>query len=118
MPDSLQEKIHNFLEDSRLLSPKRHELLLALRAEFQNAKFGFSEGFKYGGITYNLNGELVAGIFSYKGHVSIEFSNGAEFTDPHNVLEGGGKHRRHIKITTPEDIGNKALAEYIQQLGK
>lgn len=118
MSDSLQEKIHNFLEDSRLLSPKRHELLLALRAEFQNAKLGLSEGFKYGGITYNLNGELVAGIFSYKGHVSIEFSNGAEFTDPHGVLEGGGKHRRHIKIAQLEDIKNKAVAEYIQQLGE
>lgn len=34
--------------------------------------------------------------------------------DPHGVLEGGGKLRRHIKLRALQDIADRHVAEYVQ----
>ncbi len=43
------------------------------------------------------------------------FSHDANLSDPHGFLEGGGKHRLHIKIGEFTDIDKKSVASYIQQ---
>jgi len=111
----MEGKIQTFLEDAKIISAERFEIICAIRDAFLQANLGFAEGFKYGGITFNVSGELIAGIFSYKKHVSIEFSHGADFSDPHDVLEGSGMHRRHIKINSLSDIETKSVISYIQQ---
>jgi hypothetical protein len=73
------------------------------------------ESIKYGGLTYSIDKELISGIFSYKQHVSIEFGRGCDFPDPQGVLEGGGKYRRHIKISALQEIKDKCVAFYIQE---
>ncbi len=51
----------------------------------------------YGGIvielTANDSKSRVGGIYSYAGHVSLEFTRGASFKDPNKILEGSGKKR-------------------------
>ena len=111
----MQEKIQTFLDEAKTISAERYEIIRTIRDAFLNADFGFTEGFKYGGTTYNISDELIGGIYSYKEHVSIEFSHGANFSDPHSVLEGNGKHRRHIKIKEFSDIEKKFVSSYIQQ---
>jgi hypothetical protein len=73
----------------------------------------------YGGIVFEKepgnHGTLVCGHFVYKNHVSLEFSKGAEFSDPDNVLEGKGKYRRHIKLTEPSQIREKSVRSYVEQ---
>jgi len=64
---------------------------------------------------FSLEGEI-AGIFSYKNHVSLEFSRGHELSDPEQILEGNGKFRRHIKLQTFEQIKEKQLKFFIAQL--
>lgn len=54
-----------------------------------------------------------SGVFSYTRHVSLEFPEGASLPDPHQVLEGGGKHRRHIKLRATKDIAEKQVREYV-----
>ena len=76
------------------------------------------EGIKYGGLVFNLSNQLVAGIFSYKNHISIEFGNGAEFSDPSGLLEGKGKMRRHFKIVESADLDDKKAAFFIKQVMK
>ncbi|MBA3595351.1 MAG: DUF1801 domain-containing protein [Polaromonas sp.] len=53
------------------------------------------------------------GIFSYTKHVSLEFSEGAALPDKFKVLEGEGKFRRHIKLSSIEDVSEKYVREYL-----
>jgi len=73
----------------------------------------------YGGIVFErepgVHKTMVCGHFVYKNHVSLEFGNGYTFSDPHSVLEGKGKYRRHIKLKSPGDIYSKSVREMIEQ---
>ena len=44
----------------------------------------------------------------------MEFGHGAEMADPHGLLEGKGKGRRHLKLHTLEDVENKHLIDYLR----
>lgn len=72
---------------------------------------------KYGGLVIESSPGRTAtqfcGIFAYKKHVSLEFSNGAHLTDHEKVLEGEGKYRRHIKLRELSDIGEKRCKDYL-----
>jgi len=73
----------------------------------------------YGGIVFErepgVHKTMVCGHFVYKNHVSIEFGDGYRFSDPESVLEGKGKYRRHIKLTSIDDIAAKHVHEMIEQ---
>ncbi|MEL7213351.1 MAG: DUF1801 domain-containing protein [Pseudomonadota bacterium] len=74
---------------------------------------------KYGGDVFapdpDAPKDIVGGIFAYKDHVSVEFSNGARFEDPDGHLEGKGKARRHVKLRSLADIENKTLRAFLKQ---
>ncbi|MBP1128930.1 hypothetical protein JOE25_000473 [Serratia sp. PL17] len=72
------------------------------------------ESVKYGGIMFS-NTAFFCGVFTYSSHVSVEFGNGYLLEDPHRMLEGNGKYRRHIKLYSVADIDEKPLAEYVRQ---
>lgn len=71
----------------------------------------------YGGLVFEqqlgMPKTCVCGIYAYSAHISIEFSQGALLDDPMGVLEGGGKHRRHIKLRSMGDILAKDVEGYI-----
>jgi hypothetical protein len=73
----------------------------------------------YGGRVYEMDPgnpkTLFAGYFVYANHASLEFSHGATFSDSDGHLEGQGKHRRHVKLRTPEDVQAKDVAGFIAQ---
>ncbi len=58
---------------------------------------------------------FVGGLFLYKDHVSVEFSNGAGFDDPDDHLEGKGKARRHLKLRAMPAIEGKSLEYFLRQ---
>lgn len=62
-----------------------------------------------------MSDALIGGIYSYKEHVSIGFSNGADFIDNDSILEGGGKKRRHLKIYENDDIVQKNVEYFVSQ---
>ena len=43
----------------------------------------------------------------------LEFSRGADLPDPEHRLEGDGKKRRHLKLTTPSDLKKKKVREFV-----
>ena len=55
----------------------------------------------------------IGGVFAYANHVSLEFSHGASFEDPYELLEGTGKFRRHIKLRALSDICDKQCHHYL-----
>ena len=75
---------------------------------------------KYGGHVMCPNAgddkSFVGGIFTYKDHISLEFSKGAELADPRTLLEGKGKLRRHLKFQSVADIEAKDAKGFLLQL--
>lgn len=74
---------------------------------------------KYGGEVFVPNASepnrFVGGVFIYKNHLSVEFSNGATFDDPEGLLEGQGKARRHLKVHNLAEITEKSVAGFLRQ---
>lgn len=74
---------------------------------------------KYGGtVVESVPGQpksQFCGIFAYTSHISLEFPKGAQLDDPERVLEGGGKHRRHIKLASLADIWDKRCENFLRQ---
>ena len=49
----------------------------------------------------------------FKKHVSVGFYNGAGLPDPAGLLQGSGKHMRHVKITPGAGVDHAALERLI-----
>ena len=100
------------LADIRLISEERHDTVQTVRALVHRIFSPLTEEVKYGGILFT-SGVPFGGVFAYKEHVSVEFSCGSDIHDDMGLLEGGGKHRRHLKLHSLEDIEAKRLAHYL-----
>jgi hypothetical protein len=106
------DRIAKLLEDIRFYDSGRFELVQALREIILGLDSSISEEVKYGGFLFSAE-KSFCGIFSYTKHVSIEFGAGASLPDTFKVLEGKGKFRRHIKLSSVQDIANKHVREYL-----
>lgn len=98
--------------DIRLISEERHDTVQAVRALVRRLVSPLTEEVKYGGILF-ASGVPFGGVFAYKEHVSVEFGCGADIDDTLGLLEGGGKHRRHLKLHSVADIEARQLAHYL-----
>lgn len=98
--------------DIRLISEERHDTVQAVRALVRQLVSPLTEEVKYGGILF-ASGLPFGGVFAYKEHVSVEFGCGADIDDTLGLLEGGGKHRRHLKLHSVADIEARQLAHYL-----
>ena len=63
---------------------------------------------KYGGTLFTLKpnekeGQF-CGVFLYSHHTQLSFSKGAELDDPKRLLNGSGKHRRHINFKVGDEL--------------
>lgn len=103
-----------WLGDLELRSPEHHAMITEVNRLFGEANSQITRQIKYGGIVVLLDEVLVGGLFAYRDHVSIEFSHGAQLSDPHQVLVGSGKHRRHIQLADPADVSHKHVADYVR----
>lgn len=106
------DRIEDWLLDIQAVDAERHDLLVRLRRIVLQVSPKVQQEFKYGGILFSAASPF-CGIFSYERHVSLEFGRGAELPDKHQVLEGEGKLRRHIKIVTGNDLFRKNVGEYV-----
>ena len=50
----------------------------------------------------------------FKAHVNVGFFCGAELEDPAGLLEGTGKHMRHVKLRPGVDLNAAALSALIE----
>lgn len=106
------ERIAKLLEDIRLVSDDRFKLVQSLRKLVLSLDSPVTEEVKYGGFLFSAD-KPFCGIFSYANHVSLEFGAGASLPDKHKVLEGEGKLRRHIKLSSLSDIESKHVRDYV-----
>jgi hypothetical protein len=52
-------------------------------------------------------------VNTFRDHVNVGFFHGATLGDPAGLLQGAGKHMRHVKLRWGEPINVAALAELI-----
>ncbi|MFG1491450.1 DUF1801 domain-containing protein [Oceanospirillum sp. HFRX-1_2] len=108
-----KKTVQQLLEDLRLVSVQNYDIVQVVRDLFKQTFENVAEEVKYGGILFS-SGVQFAGVFAYKTHVSVEFSQGAQIEDPFGFLEGTGKGRRHIKLMSVAQVNDKRLAQYLQ----
>ena len=109
----MNPKVKNLLDDWHIANPALHEIANNVRTTILQLAGAIDEEVKYCGILFAAP-EPFCGIFVYKQHVSVEFSHGSKIVDPHGLLEGKGKGRRHLKLHTLEDVENKHLTDYLR----
>lgn len=107
-------KLENLLDDIRFTNEATYAIVQEVRKMVRSASPKISERVMYGGVMFTDTKDFSC-VFAYSKHVSLEFGRGCDMTDPHHVLEGGGKFRRHIKLHVLQDIQAKHLREYIIQ---
>ena len=107
-------EVDHFVHELQFQSGVRHDLVVRIRNLVLDVDPRITEELQYGGILFSA-GSPFCGLFSYGTHVALEFSRGAELDDPHGVLEGDGKKRRHIKLVAQPDLFQKNLRDYVSR---
>ena len=54
-------------------------------------------------------------VNAFKAHVNVGFFHGAELPDPAGLLEGSGKHMRHVKLKPGAAINSATLGRLIDE---
>lgn len=106
------KSVEALISDIQFLGADQYEVVIAVRRLIHQQFKPCAEEVKYGGILF-ASGAPFCGLFAYKAHVSLEFSHGALIDDPHDLLEGAGKGRRHLKLATVADIKAKKVSDYL-----
>lgn len=104
--------VDGYLEDLRLHQSALFPIVARLRAMALASGSAITEEIKYGGILF-ASPTPFSGIFAYRTHVTVEFSEGSKLADPFGVLAGKGKFRRHIRLETERDIDTKHVEAYL-----
>ncbi|MBT1157930.1 DUF1801 domain-containing protein [Aminobacter anthyllidis] len=105
-------RVQTLLDDMRDHQTDHFAIVSRVREIVLRSGPSISEEIKYGGILFSARAPF-CGVFSYAGHVTLEFSEGAALPDRHGVLLGQGKLRRHIKLLTVSDIDDRHVADYV-----
>lgn len=112
--DLTLDPLQTLLHDLRLAQPELLALVECLREQVLKVCPMASETVKYGGILFS-QAQPFCGIYAYREHVTLEFSQGYLLQDPEQLLEGGGKFRRHRKVRTLEAARDPRLADLLAQ---
>lgn len=107
-------KVGRLLQDLQITHSDLHTIVQAVRTAVHRVVPQCTERVMYGGIVFAAP-ERFCGVFAYSAHVSVEFGRGAELEDPHRTLEGNGKFRRHVRLSTTGDIESRHLEYFIAQ---
>ena len=112
---SSNPKVSQFLEELEVIKPQQFEIIQKVRQIIQVESPEFDERIMYGGIMFTYAGEDFGGVFPYTNHVSLEFTHGASFDDPENLLQGSGKFRRHLKFKSVNEVHISVVKEFVHQ---
>ena len=78
-----------------------------------------TEGMKWGAPVYlSPDGEPIVYLYGGKDHANLGFLNGAELSDPDELLEGRGKATRIIEICAADAIPRKAIRRFLRESAK
>jgi len=104
-----------FLEEVRDKDKAQYALVKEIQRTFRKYLSYAEVEVKYGGLLYSIE-KPVGGIFVSKNHVSVEFSNGSDFSDPEKLLLGSGKYRRHLKFDDVDQVKSSQIDFFLKQI--
>lgn len=74
---------------------------------------------KYGGMLYTRRPDekegQFCGVFAYEKHAQLSFTKGSLLDDPGGILDGSGKHRRHVNFADVSHVVDSDLRTLIRQ---
>ena len=114
MKKSKNAEVQNWLDELKQFDKEKYAIVTSARQIVHTAYPQVLERIIYGGIMFTLDTDI-GGLFVSKHHVSFEFSDGYQFTDPNQLLEGSGKFRRHLKLKQKTDVLEKEVAYFVSQ---
>src|SRR3954453_18275879 len=97
------------------LDEPRRSTAVRLREVVRGAAPEARESIKWAQPVYELNGPFAA-IQAFPKHVTLTFWRGAllsEKADRTGLLEGDSKRMRHIRFSSPDEIGEPELAALV-----
>ncbi|NTU72032.1 MAG: DUF1801 domain-containing protein [Coriobacteriia bacterium] len=109
-----ETSVEQHLDRLRADKPAFFEIVQAVCTVVESVAPDVSEKVMYGGILFSAPIQF-CGVFAYAQHVSVEFGRGFELDDELGVLEGGGKLRRHIRLTQLHDVERMGIRGYVAQ---
>jgi hypothetical protein len=94
--------------------PALQPIHAALRSLIERAAPDAVSALKWGMPFYEIGGNLVCGIGGHKKHVNLILFGAPEtYPDPEGLLEGEGKTGRHLKLTSLDDLPEKAVRGWL-----
>jgi hypothetical protein len=96
------------------VTPELQPVVAELRALMKTLAPKATLAMSYGQPMWKGAGYL-AWITPAKGHISLGFTYGGAFEDKYALLKGVGKHARHLKFKSVEDIKPAQLRYYVKQ---
>ena len=97
-------------------SSENQKLIDALSELVEETAPAFEPGVKWGQGCWTLDGEPKVYIHTEPDHVQFGFYAGSTLKDPERLLVGKGKHVRHVKVFSEEEIPRKALIDFLKQV--
>lgn len=73
----------------------------------------YHDALRYGPTDAGFDQTLYIAAFS--AHINLGFFYGGFVPDPEQLLIGAGKRMRHVKIRSPQECANPALAQLLEQ---
>ncbi len=95
--------------------PKQKSMISALRKLMKKVAPSLSESVKWGNGVWLGEEWPVAFLHAKEDHLQFGFFGGTGLSDPKKLLQGKGKHVKHIKVFTLGDIDEVAFAKMIKQ---
>ena len=117
-PKSLKAFLKPYDPEVRNLALKLRELVLEEMAPCYENIYDAYSAVAIGYSPSDRSGDGIFHIAVYSKHVNLGFNDGATLEDPKGILQGEGKHIRHITIKNSEDIARPELRVYIRRARK
>jgi hypothetical protein len=106
----------SFAEWRRDQSPTNQKLVTALSGIVKKTAPDFTPTVKWGQGCWTFGDAPKVYFHAEPDHVQFGFFAGARLDDPDHVLEGNGKHVRHVKVFTTKGIPRKSLVALLEQV--
>jgi hypothetical protein len=96
------------------VKPDQKPIVAAVRRLMREWAPKADEKISYGMLVWS--GRLIfAWIIPTKNDLTFGFMQGAYFEDKYGLLKGTGKHAKHVKLKSLEDVNPTTLRYYVRQ---
>lgn len=112
MSDGFEEIVHKASPEVQELARRAKALITKVMPNVVEVAWPTQNIIGYGVGSKKMS-EQFCYLALFKGRINLGFYYGADLPDPTHLLEGTGTVLRHVKILSPGQLDNPALAELV-----